>query len=95
MQLRRHYNLQVLLMSQSTSSQPSLYITLYLAKCPPLEAAAMQQRQQRQRTLLQTRLASCPDLTRFEMLLIVHDAHALLVQAHVLYSLSLDWGFVT
>ena len=64
MQLRRHYNLQLLLDCQTASDQPSLYITLYLAKCPSLEAAAMQQVQERRLTLLQTRLTSCPHLSR-------------------------------
>ena len=66
LQLRRHYNLQLLLDIQSASSQPSLYITLYLAKCPALEAAALQQVKKKQLTLLQTCLASCPDLSRYD-----------------------------
>ena len=63
LQLRRHYNLQLLLEIQSVSSQPSLYITLYLAKCPALEASALQGLKGKH-ALLQSRLAQCPGFPR-------------------------------
>ncbi|DBA84734.1 TPA: hypothetical protein ACH3X1_005983 [Trebouxia sp. C0004] len=49
---------------QSASGQPSLYVTLCLAKCPALGATALQGMASKQLTLLQTRLASCPELLR-------------------------------
>lgn len=64
LQLRRHYNLQLLLDIQSVSGQPGLYVTLCLAKCPALEATALQSMRTKQLTLLQARLASCPELRR-------------------------------
>lgn len=65
LQLRRHYNLQLLLDLQSPSGQPSLYITLYLAKCPALEGKALQGMEEKQTTLVETRIASCSDISRY------------------------------
>ena len=59
-----HYNMELVLDVPSASEQASLFVTLYLAKCPALEAKALQAMQQQQLSVMQARVTSLPELTR-------------------------------